>query len=169
MADDLADPACTDHPEDLAKTCPLDSIGLPGQQYDVLDGNAALQAVEIVEGILIPVGIQQFEFLFGSPDAGLFKKLPGDGLTAGLPCLGRAAGIFPGTGKALSLCPAGQQNVSVSVIDPNAYHKTVLSRAPGGAPQMYFPGQIPVFVVDIIVFHPVSPFQKIPSTSIAQL
>jgi len=168
MADDLADPAGADHPVDLAEAGPLDTVGLSRLQHDILDMDCALQAVKVVKGILIPVRIQQLEFILPGLDAGLLEQLPGNGLTAGLPCLGSAAGIFPGAGKALSLCPAGQQDMAPSVVDPDAYHKAVLSGTPGGAPLMDFPGEVPVFIVDIIKLHGDSPFRKIPKPSIAQ-
>ena len=138
---------------DLLKTCPADVVRLPGQQNDLGQWRFPLQAVMIVKGIFVPDGAQELKLIFLCPDAGLLKKLSGDGLTAGLPCLGCAAGIFPGTGKALALGSSGQQDLTLSVIDPNADHKAVLPRLPCAATAMHTARRVAFRIIYIIVFH----------------
>ena len=97
------DGAAFDHGMHLLEGCPLGSVRLTGQQHDPLQGHIRLQAVVIIVGVAVTLRTQQFKAGGVRPDTGFFIKFPGDGLTAALPCLGGAAGVFPGAGKLLPL------------------------------------------------------------------
>ena len=127
----------------------------------VRQGGFPLQAVMIVKGILIPDGAQEFKLRFLCPDAGLLKKLSDDGLTAGLPCLGGAAGVFPGACEALASGPAGQEDLAPSVVHPDTDHQSVFTGLPGGSPLMDPAGEIPVLIIDVIKFQGCSSFLPI--------
>ena len=87
----------------LVERCPLHIIGFTGQKLDLIQGHIFVQAIEIVQRMGILIRIQQFKLRFLRCNAGFLEKLSADGLQAGLPCLGCAAGIFPGAGKTFSL------------------------------------------------------------------
>ena len=152
-ADDPADLSGFDHFPDLGEGGPFGRRRLALQEDDVLDGGGIFQAVEIEEGVLVPAGAEQLEILLVSPDARLLKKLPGDGLSARLPGLDCAAGIFPGPGEGFLRSPLGQQELSPSVVDPHADDQSVFSLLPPGTPAVEPPGHVPVGVVDVIEFH----------------
>ena len=141
-------------------------VALSGSTHDVaLDG---LYMQELDKKTQVLVCRQQFKLLRFCPDSGLFKQLPGYGFPAGLPCFHGTAGIFPGAGKALTLCPAGQKHMTLAVVDPNTGHKAIFPIFPMGAAAMHFARQVPVFVIDIIPFHRTPPPLLIYTVSIAQ-
>ena len=153
---------------DLSVTGPLNPVGFTGQQHDLLHRDLPLQAVKIIKGVPVPGRFQQFKFLFPGPDTGFFKTLPGNGLAAGLPCLGGAAGIFPGAGKGLTLGPAGQKELAMSVIYPNTYNQSVFTGTPGGSPLVELTGPVTVFIINIIEFQGIlllSSFFKVQSST----
>ena len=137
---------------DFAVAGPHHAVGLSGQQDDILQRHPAAQTVEVKKGIAIPVGAEELKFVLIGPDAGFLKQLSGNSLAAGLSGFGGAAGIFPGAVEALALGPAGQKNVPGAVVDPDADHKTVVPRGPGGSTTVYPSGQLPVLVVNIVPF-----------------
>ena len=126
------------------EACPLHRIRFSRQKANFLNGRLPLQAIKIIVGIAVDTGRKQLELIFLSPDARFLKQLPDNRLPAGLPCLGRSAGIFPGTGKGLAGCPPGQQQVSLAVIYPNTHHQAVLPYPPPGAAQMLPAGTVTV-------------------------
>lgn len=80
--DNFADSSGADHPVHFAVADPLHPIGLPGQQHDVFEMDGTLQAIKIVEIVLIPIRVNEFECIFLRPDAGLLEQFPGDGAIA---------------------------------------------------------------------------------------
>ena len=148
-----ADLSVLDHLVDLFEADPFGVVRLAGLENHILQRNVGFYAVMIVEDIPLPVGTQELKFLRFCPDAGFFEQLPHNGLAAVFPRPGGTAGIFPGTGIALALSPAGQEQIAPAVIDPNADHKAVLTETPGRAPLMDPAGQLPPTVINIIKFH----------------
>ena len=158
VADDPADFPGMDHPPQLGITDPLHAVRFAGQQLDFLQRYRPLQAVVVKEHIALFVRIQQLKFLRIGTDARFLEKLPGNGLPAGLPCLGRAAGVLPGAGKTFFLGTAGQQKSAVSVMHPHADNQTVFAVFPWCPPFVDTPCKSAVFVINIVpsnnLFHP---------------
>ena len=151
--DHRADLFAADHIMYFAEGYPLDGIRLALLQHDFLQGDLPAKAVIIVKSDLVPAGAQQLKFCGIGPDAGFFKQFPGDGLQAGFAGLGSAAGIFPGAGEGLFRCAAGQQDLALAVVDPNADHQTVFTLAPPVAPAVKPAGQTTLLVINVIKFH----------------
>jgi len=157
LSDNPANLACADHPVYLAEAGPHYIIRLSGQQHDVLQLYLLFQAVEVIKGVPVPLRSQKLKFPFLCPDPRFLKQLPDNGLPAGLPCLGGTSGIFPGSGKAFSLCPAGQQQMTPAIINSDTDHKAEFSGIPVGTPLMNPAGQLPVLIIDIVELHRAAP------------
>ena len=153
VADDLADLPALHHFPHLLHACPLDTIGLTRKKDDFGQRCGPLDAVKIIMGIPVTIGTDEFKFIFFRFDARFLKEFPNNGLPAGLASLRGTSRIFPGAGKALARCPAGQEQVALTVVNPDADHKAVLPRLPAGTAAMNSAGKIAVFVVNIIKFH----------------
>ena len=151
-ADDAADLTTAYHLPNLMHTGPLCIVCFAGQENDFLQRSLPLQAVEIKVGIAVTAGTQQFKLFFIGAEAGLFKQLPCDGLTAVFTCFGGTAGVFPCSREALSRRTAGQKQIALAVLDPDTDDQTVFSCFPAGSTAVNPTGQVPVFIVDIIKF-----------------
>ena len=62
----------------------------------------------------------------------------------------QAGGILPGTRKALALGPAGQQDIALAIIDPDTDDQAIFARTPPCPPAVDPPGQVSVFVINVI-------------------
>ena len=161
VSDNPANLAGTDHPAHLAEAGPHHIVRLPRLQPDILQPDLPLQAVKIIKGVPVPLGAEQFKLFLFRLDPRLFIEFPDNGLTAGLPCPGCTAGVFPGAGKALILGPSGQQQMSASVLNPDTDLQAVLAGLPGGTAGVGPSSQIPVLIIDIVEFHPLPSFHRI--------
>ena len=163
IADDLTDLPAFHHFMNLLHAGPLNTIGFTGQQNDFGQRRGPLDAVEIIVGIPVPIGADELKLILLRLDTRLFKEFPGDSLAAGLSSLGCATGILPGACKTLARCPAGQQQIALSVVHPDTYHKAEFTRLPAASPAMNSAGQISVLVINIIKFHRAHPLTLPPT------